>query len=111
MPDFFLDYILTYPGTLNELTASFLEVAQRGGGNLLGWAHTIGRGGNASNMVAQLSKLGCEVVPIIETDELGRIVSNTSSRAWTFPMFGQQEQCPGQCPSRQSTRAGASTLW
>ena len=74
MPDFFLDYILTYPGTLNELTASFLEVAQRGGGNLLGWAHTIGRGGNASNMVAQLSKLGCEVVPIIETDELGRIV-------------------------------------
>ena len=54
MPDFFLDYILTYPGTLNELTASFLEVAQRGGGNLLGWAHTIGRGGNASNMVAQL---------------------------------------------------------
>ena len=74
MPDFFLDYILTYPGKLEELTAAFLEVAQRGGGNLLGWGHTVGRGGNASNMVAQLSKLGCEVVPIIETDELGRIV-------------------------------------
>jgi sugar/nucleoside kinase (ribokinase family) len=74
MPDFFLDYILTYPGKLEDLTASFLEVAERGGGNLLGWGHTVGRGGNASNMVAQLSKLGCEVVPIIETDELGRTV-------------------------------------
>jgi sugar/nucleoside kinase (ribokinase family) len=74
MPDFYLDYILTYPGKLEELTASFLEVAQRGGGNLLGWGHTVGRGGNASNVVAQLSKLGCEVVPIIETDELGRAV-------------------------------------
>jgi sugar/nucleoside kinase (ribokinase family) len=74
MPDFYLDYILTYPGKLEDLTASFLEVAQRGGGNLLGWGHTVGRGGNASNVVAQLSKLGCEVVPIIETDELGRTV-------------------------------------
>ncbi len=74
MPDFYLDYILTYPGKLEDLTASFLEVAQRGGGNLLGWGHTVGRGGNASNVVAQLSKLGCEVVPIIETDELGKTV-------------------------------------
>ncbi len=74
MPDFFLDYILAYPGKLEELTASFQEVAQRGGGNLLGWRHTVGRGGNASNVVAQLSRLGCEVTPIIETDELGGIV-------------------------------------
>jgi len=74
MPDFYLDYILTYPGKLEEMTASFVEVAQRGGGNLLGWQHTMGRGGNASNVVAQLSKFGCEVVPIIETDELGKIV-------------------------------------
>ncbi len=74
MPDFYLDYILTYPGKLEDLTASFLEVAQRGGGNLLGWGHTVGRGGNASNVVAQLSKLGCQVVPIIETDELGKTV-------------------------------------
>jgi sugar/nucleoside kinase (ribokinase family) len=74
MPDFFLDYILAYPGKLEELTASFLDVAQRGGGNILGWRHTVGRGGNASNVVAQLSMLGCKVVPIIETDELGRVV-------------------------------------
>jgi sugar/nucleoside kinase (ribokinase family) len=74
MPDFFLDYILAYPGKLEELTASFQEVAQRGGGNLLGWRHTVGRGGNASNVVAQLTKLGCQAAPIIETDPLGRAV-------------------------------------
>jgi len=74
MPDFYLDYILTYPGKLEDLTASFVEVAERGGGNLLGWKHAVGRGGNASNVVAQLSKLGCKVVPIIETDELGKTV-------------------------------------
>ena len=74
MPDFFLDYILSYPGKLEDMTLSFLEVAQRGGGNLLGWRHTVGRGGNASNVVAQLSRLGCEVVPIIETDELGKAI-------------------------------------
>src|SRR5437667_6382568 len=71
MPDFYLDYILTYPGKLEDLTASFLEVAQRGGGNLLGWGHTVGRGGNASNVVAQLSKIGCQVVTIIEKAECG----------------------------------------
>ena len=74
MPDFFLDYILTHPGKLEDMTESFIEVAKRGGGNLQGWKHTVGRGGNASNVVAQLSKFGCKVFPIIETDELGRTV-------------------------------------
>lgn len=72
MPDFFLDYILAYPGRLEDMTSSFLDVARRGGGNLLGWKHVVGRGGNAANVVAQLSRLGCEVIPIIETDVLGR---------------------------------------
>ncbi len=74
MPDFFLDYILSYPGKLEDMVTSFLDVARRGGGNLLGWKHVVGRGGNASNVVAQLSRLGCEVIPIIETDQLGRKV-------------------------------------
>jgi sugar/nucleoside kinase (ribokinase family) len=74
MPDFFLDYLLSHPGGLQEMTASFQQVAERGGGNLSGWKHVVGRGGNASNVVAQLSKFGCNVVPIIETDELGRTV-------------------------------------
>ncbi len=74
MPDFFLDYILAYPGKLEDMTTAFLDVARRGGGNLLGWKHVVGRGGNASNVMAQLSMLGCEVIPIIETDHLGRKV-------------------------------------
>ena len=74
MPDFFLDYILTSPGSLQDMAAMFSEVAQRGGGNLLGWRHTLGRGGNAANVVAQLAKFGCQVVPIIETDDLGRTI-------------------------------------
>ncbi len=97
MPDFYLDYILTYPGKLEDLTAAFLEVAQRGGGNLLGWGHTVGRGGNASNVVAQLSKLGCEVVPIIETDELvetehsGRRVNIMVSDPGSLSDFGPEK--------------------
>ncbi len=71
MPDFYLDYLLHYPGKLEEMTASFERVAEKGGGNLLGWKHSVGRGGNSSNLVAQLAKLGVNVVPIIETDELG----------------------------------------
>src|SRR2546426_1557740 len=71
MPDFYPDYILTYPGKLEDLTASFLEVAQRGGGKLLGWGHTVGRGGNASNVAAQLSKLGCQGASILGTAEPG----------------------------------------
>src|SRR5712664_1008011 len=73
MPDFFLDYILAFPGKLDQMTGAMVDVAERGGGNLLGWKHLIGRGGNASNFSAQLSKLGVTVVPVIETDEFGRI--------------------------------------
>jgi len=73
MPDFFLDYILAFPGKLDQMTGAMVDVAGRGGGNLLGWKHLIGRGGNASNFSAQLSKLGVVVVPVIETDEFGRI--------------------------------------
>jgi len=73
MPDFFLDYILAFPGKLDQMTGAMVDVAGRGGGNLLGWKHLIGRGGNASNFSAQLSKLGVTVVPVIETDEFGRI--------------------------------------
>src|SRR5438874_12301828 len=69
MPDFYLDYILTYPGKLEDLTASFLEVAQRGGGNILGWGHTVGRGGQGSSVGGRLAKLGCQVVAAAETGQ------------------------------------------
>ncbi len=72
MPDFFLDYVLAFPGKLEQMTGALVDVAGRGGGNLLGWKHLVGRGGNASNFSAHLSRLGVNVVPVIETDEFGR---------------------------------------
>ncbi len=74
MPDFYLDYLLHYPGKLEDMTASIERVAGRGGGNLQGWKHSVGRGGNSPNLVAQLTRLGVKAVPIIETDELGQAV-------------------------------------
>jgi sugar/nucleoside kinase (ribokinase family) len=71
MPDFFIDYILAFPGKIEEMAKAMADVAGRGGGNLLGWKHLVGRGGNASNFSAQLSRLGVDVVPVIETDEFG----------------------------------------
>src|SRR5713101_9618703 len=73
MPDFYLDYILAFPGKLDEMASAMVDVAGRGGGNLLGWKHMIGRGGNASNFSAHLSNLDVNVVPIIETDEFGKL--------------------------------------
>ena len=73
MPDFYLDYVLAFPGKLDEMASAMVDVAGRGGGNLLGWKHLIGRGGNASNFSAQLSNLDVNVVPIIETDEFGKM--------------------------------------
>lgn len=73
MPDFFLDYVLSFPGTLDEMTKAMNEVANRGGGNILGWKHIVGRGGNSSNFLAQLAKLGASVTPVIETDEFGKL--------------------------------------
>jgi sugar/nucleoside kinase (ribokinase family) len=73
MPDFYLDYVLAFPGKLDEMTSAMADVAGRGGGNLLGWKHLVGRGGNASNFSAQLASLNVNVTPIIETDEFGKI--------------------------------------
>src|SRR2546427_11203723 len=67
MPDFFLDYILAYPGKLDDMAKAMVDVAGRGGGNILGWKHLVGRGGKASNFSAQLLKLGLKVSPIVET--------------------------------------------
>ena len=74
MPDLFLDYVLSFPGNLDEMTKAMTEVAMKGGGNILGWRHIVGRGGNSSNFSAQLSRLGGRVTPVIETDEFGKLV-------------------------------------
>jgi sugar/nucleoside kinase (ribokinase family) len=78
MPDFYLDYVLSYPGKLEEMTSALSSVAGRGGGNILGWKHSVGRGGNSANLVAQLAKLGVDVTPIIETDVLGHAIIKNS---------------------------------
>ena len=80
MPDFYLDYVLSYPGKLEEMTSSLSIVAGRGGGNLLGWKHYVGRGGNTANLAAQLARLGVDVVPIIETDGVGHAIMKESLR-------------------------------
>src|SRR5438093_2068683 len=69
MPDFYLDYILAYPGKLDEMAKAMVDVAERGGGNILGWKHLVGRGGNASNFSAQLLKHGVKLFPIVGTDD------------------------------------------
>jgi len=74
MPDFFLDYLVSFPGKLEDMTKAFAEVAGRGGGNLVGWKHSVGRGGNCSNLVAQLARLGVRATPVIETDAIGHAV-------------------------------------
>src|SRR5437867_2915977 len=35
MPDFYLDYILAYPGKLDEMAQARVDVADRGGGNIM----------------------------------------------------------------------------
>src|SRR5437870_12813829 len=73
MPDFYLDYVLAFPGKLDEMASAMVDVAGRGGGNLLGWKHLVGRGGNAANFSAHTSKLEDTVVPTIATDETRKI--------------------------------------
>lgn len=78
MPDFYLDYLVSFPGKFEEMTASLTGVAARGGGNILGWKHVVGRGGNTSNLVAQLAVLGVKTRPIIETDIVGHAILSKS---------------------------------
>src|SRR3989442_7518667 len=74
MPDFFLDYLVSFPGKLEDMTRAIAAVAGRGGGNLVGWKHSVGRGGNSSKLVAELARLGVRATTVIETDETGYAV-------------------------------------
>ncbi len=78
MPDFYLDYVVSFPGPVEDLANLITNVAKKGGGNLVGWKHSVGRGGNCSNLVAQLAKLGAGAVPIVETDALGHSILSRS---------------------------------
>ncbi|NIR86316.1 hypothetical protein GWO13_01600 [Candidatus Bathyarchaeota archaeon] len=71
MPDFFLDRLVTYEGTVEQLSKVLSEVARRKGGSVHGIKQTELRGGNAANTAAALAALGAKVYPIINTSPLG----------------------------------------
>src|SRR2546428_11588107 len=73
MPDFFLDYILAYPGKLDDMAKAMVDVAGRGGGKNLGWKDLVGRGGNAPDFSAHLLKLWVNGFSIILTSDFGKI--------------------------------------
>src|SRR5438445_11033452 len=100
MQDYFLKYIISFHGGHGEMTDRFEYVAKRGGGNLLGWKHTIGRGGKASNFAAQLGKLGADTAPIIETDILGRTLLSHISDYLDLSHFKSARPAPNSGPLR-----------
>jgi len=71
MPDFFIDRLVTYHGSVEEFSRTVGEVAQRKGGAVHGVKQTELRGGNAANTAAALAGLGVKVYPLISTSPLG----------------------------------------
>jgi len=71
MPDFFLDRLVTYEGSIKRLSKAITEVARHKGGSLHEIKQTELRGGNAANTAAALATLGAKVHPIINTSPLG----------------------------------------
>ena len=68
MPDIFIDHFIVL-GDLEDIIEKLYKVASRGGGNLIA-SQWIGRGGNAANTAAALSRLGVKVNLIISAGPL-----------------------------------------
>lgn len=71
MPDFFLDRLVSYGGSLKRFYGETVAVAKRKGGSIDGVRQNELRGGNAANTAAALASLGAEAHPIIHTGPLG----------------------------------------
>jgi len=71
MPDFFLDHLVTYKGTLDSFKANITRITEQGGGNIPDTKQTIQRGGNAANTASALSTLGISSYIISRTSPLG----------------------------------------
>lgn len=71
MPDFFLDHLVTYKGTLNSFKTNITQIAAQRGGNIPNTTQIIQRGGNATNTAAALSTLGINAYIISRTSPLG----------------------------------------
>jgi len=71
MPDFFLDRLVTYEGSVQEFAEVMAETARRRGGSIHRIGQMVLRGGNAANAAAALARLGVQVCPIVNTSPLG----------------------------------------
>lgn len=71
MPDFFLDHLVTYKGTLDSFKTEVTHIAEQSGGNIPNTKQTIQRGGNAANTASALSTLGLSPHIILRTSPLG----------------------------------------
>ena len=71
MPDFFLDHLVTYKGTLDSFKTDVTRIAEQGGGNIPDTKQTIQRGGNSANTASALSTLGISSYIISRTSPLG----------------------------------------
>ncbi len=70
LPDFFLDHFVILD-SFEDFTKNLEQLAQQGGGNLLGSEHLVRRGGNSANTAVALYTLGLDPTLIVNTDEQG----------------------------------------
>lgn len=70
MPDFFVDHFVVST-TLQELISNLENLAEQGGGNIIGTKQFIRRGGNSVNTASALLELGINPHLIVKTDEYG----------------------------------------
>ncbi len=76
LPDFYVDHFVI-AGQFDEFIKGLKELAEQGGGNLLGNKQFIRRGGNSVNTASALLTLGLDPVLIVTTDEEGSAILPT----------------------------------
>ncbi len=71
LPDFFLDHFLI-TGSLDDFIETLREMANQGGGNLMGTSQFVRRGGNSANVASALHSMGLDPILIATTDSYGK---------------------------------------
>jgi sugar/nucleoside kinase (ribokinase family) len=71
LPDFFLDHFLV-TGSLDDFIERLREMANQGGGNMMGTSQFVRRGGNSANVASALHMMGLDPVLIVTTDSYGK---------------------------------------
>ncbi|MHA1637080.1 MAG: carbohydrate kinase family protein [Candidatus Thorarchaeota archaeon] len=70
LPDFFLDHFVI-TGGFEDFISDLRNLAEQGGGNLLGTNQFVRKGGNSINTASVLFSLGLDPCPIITSDSHG----------------------------------------